>query len=46
MGIPKPDWVPVLGAVNILSVDNEAVYDAWSRNQAYLSAWGQTPASH
>jgi iron(III) transport system substrate-binding protein len=45
MGIPKPDWVPVLGAVNILSVDNEAVYDAWVRNQAYLSAWGRTAAA-
>ena len=45
MGIPKPDWVPVLGSVNILSVDNEAVYDAWVRNQAYLSAWGRPAAS-
>ena len=45
MGIPKPDWVPVLGSVNILSVDNDEVYDAWSRNQTYLSTWGRGAAA-
>ncbi|HYV84530.1 MAG TPA: extracellular solute-binding protein [Patescibacteria group bacterium] len=46
MGIPKPDWVPVLGSVNILSLDNDLVYDAWIRNRDYLSAWGQAAAPH
>jgi iron(III) transport system substrate-binding protein len=49
MGIPKPDWVPVLGAVNIMAVDNDAAYDAFTRNAGYLSAWGSgtgpTPAT-
>jgi len=44
MGIPKPDWVPVLGAVNIMSIDNEAVYDAWVRNASFLAAWGGAPS--
>jgi iron(III) transport system substrate-binding protein len=44
MGIPKPEWVPLLGAVNVMLVDNEAVYDAWERNAAYLSGWGSAPS--
>jgi iron(III) transport system substrate-binding protein len=40
MGIPKPEWVPVLGAVNVMSVDNEAVFDAWTRQAAYFASWG------
>jgi len=44
MGIPKPEWVPLLGAVNIMPVDNEAVYDAWVRNAAFLAAWGAAPS--
>jgi iron(III) transport system substrate-binding protein len=42
LGVPKPEWVPVLGALNILSVDNEQVFDAWTRNSGYLSSWGRT----
>jgi len=44
MGIPKPEWVPLLGAVNVMPVDNEAVYDAWVRNAAFLAAWGAPPS--
>ena len=44
MGIPKPEWVPVLGAVNIMPIDNEAVYDAWVRNAAFLATWGAAPS--
>ena len=40
LGIPKPEWVPVLGALNIQAIDNRKVYDAWTRNRAYLQAWG------
>jgi len=46
MGIPKPEWVPLLGAVNVMPVDNEAVYDAWVRNAAFLAAWGGTTSDH
>ena len=45
LGIPKPEWVPVLGALNILAVDNQKVYDAWTQNRAYLQGWGASPAS-
>lgn len=44
MGIPKPEWVPLLGAVNVMTVDNEAVYDAWLRNGTFLAAWGAAPS--
>jgi len=43
MGIPKTRLGPVLGSVNILSVDNEAVYDAWSRNQGLSVGMGSRP---
>jgi iron(III) transport system substrate-binding protein len=44
MGIPKPEWVPLLGAVNVMTLDNEAVYDAWLRNSTFLSSWGAAPS--
>lgn len=40
MGISKPEWVPLLGAINVMSVDNELVYDAYLRNAAYFGSWG------
>lgn len=45
LGIPKPEWVPVLGALNIQAIDNRKVYDAWTQNRAYLQGWGASPAS-
>jgi iron(III) transport system substrate-binding protein len=44
MGIPKPEWVPLLGAVNVMAVDNEVLYDARERNAAYLASWGSPPS--
>ena len=40
MGIPKPEWVPVLGAVNVMSLDNDAVFDAFTRQASYFASWG------
>lgn len=40
LGIPKPDWVPVLGALNVLAVDNRRVYDAWTQHRSFLTSWG------
>lgn len=45
LGIPKPEWVPVLGALNILAVDNQRVYDAWTQNRDFLRSWGAPAAS-
>jgi iron(III) transport system substrate-binding protein len=44
MGIPKPDWVPLLGGVNILPVDNDLAYDAFVKNASYFASWGAPPA--
>src|SRR5262245_38471163 len=35
LGIPKPEWVPLLGAVNVMALDNEALFDARERNAAF-----------
>ena len=45
LGIPKPDWVPILGAVNVTRVDNDAVYDAWTRQRSSFDAWGRAAPS-
>ncbi len=39
--IPKPDWVPVLAALNIAQIDPEAAWRAFRENAGYLSAWGE-----
>jgi ABC-type Fe3+ transport system substrate-binding protein len=44
MGIKKPDWMPLLGAFNVLPVDNEAAFDAFTRHRDFLSRVGE-PAS-
>jgi iron(III) transport system substrate-binding protein len=45
MGIPKPDWVPVLGSLNIQAIDNAKVYEAWTRDRTFLQSWpGSAPA--
>ena len=38
--IEKPEWIPILGGVNVTQIDNQAVYDAWSDNLDYFTAWG------
>jgi len=40
MGISKPEWVPLLGAINVMPVDNQQAYDAYLRNAAYFASWG------
>jgi len=44
MGIKKPDWMPLLGAFNVLPVDNEAAFDAFTRHRDFLARLGE-PAS-
>jgi len=44
LGIPKPDWVPVLGSLNIQAIDNAKVYGAWTRDRTFLQSW-PAPAS-
>jgi iron(III) transport system substrate-binding protein len=44
MGIKKPDWLPLLGALNVMPVDNEAAFDAWVKHGPFLSGLG-APAS-
>jgi iron(III) transport system substrate-binding protein len=38
--IPRPEWIPVLGGVNVTQIDNQAVYDAYVGNAAFFAAWG------
>ena len=38
--IPKPEWIPILGGVNVTQVDNQAVYDAYLEDADYFSSWG------
>jgi len=40
LGIPKPEWVPVLGSLNVQAIDNQKVFDAWTRARAFLQSWG------
>jgi iron(III) transport system substrate-binding protein len=46
LGIPKPDWVPTLGSLNVMTLDNEAVFDAWAANREWLESWGTAPTAH
>ncbi|HKQ97762.1 MAG TPA: ABC transporter substrate-binding protein [Candidatus Polarisedimenticolia bacterium] len=43
MGFKKPEFVPLLGALNVLPVDNEAVYDAWVKHRQFLTTLGSPP---
>jgi len=38
--IPKPEWIPILGGVNVTQLDNQAVYDAYLENADYFASWG------
>ncbi|HZN03443.1 MAG TPA: extracellular solute-binding protein [Candidatus Polarisedimenticolia bacterium] len=40
LGIPKPEWVPVLSALNVQAIDNQKVFDAWTQNRSFLKSWG------
>jgi iron(III) transport system substrate-binding protein len=44
LGIPKPEWVPTLGSLNVAALDNEVVFDAWVENRDWLASWGAAPA--
>ena len=45
--IPRPDWVPAAGAINIAQVDPEAAWRTFRENASYFSSWGaeQAPAA-
>ncbi len=45
MGIKKPDWMPLLGAFNVLPVDNEQAFDAFARHEAFLAGLGARPSA-
>jgi ABC-type Fe3+ transport system substrate-binding protein/predicted small lipoprotein YifL len=42
--VPKPDWVPALGAFNVTRLDNDAVYDAYRAHADYFESWGAAAA--
>jgi iron(III) transport system substrate-binding protein len=42
--VPKPEWVPALDSFNITRLDNEAVFDAYRAQAAYVQAWGSPAA--
>jgi iron(III) transport system substrate-binding protein len=44
LGIPKPEWVPTLGSLNVAALDNEVVFDAWVANRDWLASWAGAPA--
>ncbi len=39
-GIRKPDWVPVLGGVNVAQIDNAALFNAYRDNAEFFASWG------
>lgn len=45
--VPRPDWVPALGAFNVARLDPEAAFRAYRENASYLLSWGaeQAPAA-
>lgn len=45
MGFKKPEFVPLLGALNVLPVDNDAVYDAWVKHREFLATLGASPTA-
>jgi iron(III) transport system substrate-binding protein len=42
--VPKPDWVPNLGAINITVIDNAAVYAAYRTHRDAFRSWGASGA--
>ena len=44
--IPRPDWIPALGAVNVTQVDNQAVYDAYRDNAGFFASWGSNSTTN
>ena len=38
--VPKPDWVPNLGAINITVIDNAAVFAAYRAHLDAFQSWG------
>jgi iron(III) transport system substrate-binding protein len=38
--IPRPEWIPILGGVNVTQIDNQAVYDAYLEDADYFASWG------
>ncbi|HUD72686.1 MAG TPA: ABC transporter substrate-binding protein [Dongiaceae bacterium] len=45
MGIKKPEWLPLLGALNVLPVDNEQAFDAFARHREFLAGLGARPSA-
>lgn len=43
--VPKPDWVPSLGMINITPIDNDALYDAFVARREYFASWGAVAPS-
>ena len=45
--IPRPEWVPALGSLNVTRIDPEAAWRIFRSNTDYFSAWGaeQAPAA-
>jgi iron(III) transport system substrate-binding protein len=45
--VPRPDWVPALGALNVAQADPVAAWKIYRDNAAYFSSWGaeQAPAA-
>jgi ABC-type Fe3+ transport system substrate-binding protein len=38
--IPRPDWIPTLGGINVTQLDNQAVYDAYHDHVEFFDRWG------
>jgi len=38
--VPRPDWVPALGGLNVAQVDPEAAWKVYRANAPYFSSWG------
>ena len=43
--VPKPDWVPALGALNVARVDPLEAWKAYRGEAAFLDSWGATGAA-
>jgi iron(III) transport system substrate-binding protein len=39
-GVPKPDWIPALAAINVALLDPEAAARAYREHGEYLASWG------
>jgi iron(III) transport system substrate-binding protein len=42
--IPRPEWVPALGAFNVARIDPEAAWKAYRERSAYFATWGAEQA--